>query len=724
MITDYNLASVPKLCYSTETTTGTAFMNIAATPIRRSWSAKLALAAEPKWSHYQQAIFDWVLNGSGNLRVGAVAGSGKSTCLAAIVARLPSSSKAQILAFNKHIVESLKQGSHSNGCPKVPTRVTVSTAHSMGCALVNRTFANPADVDGYKYNKLAKAAIVAKFGLLNRFATRRAKALRKDQIAFLVAMIRGVQSTLCTPSEVRLKELVGYFNIDVPSEPSWPNSGVIADILDDYINDGRKSIFPQKIESSIFCAKDEGWDVFDEIIKTALLHVKEKCEQKDRNKVVELLREYFDAGYPPNPNPAIIAMVEGCIDKGVAMARDEQVIDFGDMLYLPHVWGLQPVAKDWVLVDEVQDANNAQLSLYGKLAANGRAIFVGDADQAIQGFAFASPAMWGKIESKFNTTDLPLSVCYRCPVSHLDLARYFVPQIEAAPGAIRGEIETVHPDAVVEQVQSGDLILCRFTAPLLGLCIKLIIKGIPAKVRGKDLGKQLVAVADIGEECWDNYGGNFADSMAAKIAEAEAEDKQEQVDRLTDHRDAILAIYRAFGQDCRSLSEFLIGIEELFSDESSPVTLSTIHRAKGDEADRVWILAANMMPYAREGMVDWQLKQEENLAYVALTRAKKAMFFVPTEERNRSIDQLMQLPYAGFAVSPVPANAEVMPDIAPYPVGSMFAWFGNPGYEITAVELHEGRWRYKAKYVGAEYHWACDWYDHHLLENVKVLEDC
>jgi hypothetical protein len=216
----------------------------------------------------------------------------------------------------------------------------------------------------------------------------------------------------------------------------------------------------------------------------------------------------------------------------------------------------------------------------------------------------------------------------------------------------------------------------------------------------------------------------FADSMATKIAEAEENDKQELVDRLTDHCEAILAIYRAFGQDCRSLSEFLIGIEELFSDESSPVTLSTIHRSKGDEADRVWILAANMMPYVRDGIVDWQLKQEENLAYVALTRAKKAMFFVPAEERDRGIDQLMQLPYAGFAVSPVPAKIQAVPDVAPYPVGSAFSWLGNPGYEITAVELHDGRWRYKAKYTRSNHHWACDWYDHHLIGNVKVLESC
>ena len=60
---------------------------------RKSWSQKQALAREPEWSEYQQAIFDWVLNGEGNLQIGAVAGSGKSTVLAAIVARLPSDAK-------------------------------------------------------------------------------------------------------------------------------------------------------------------------------------------------------------------------------------------------------------------------------------------------------------------------------------------------------------------------------------------------------------------------------------------------------------------------------------------------------------------------------------------------------------------------------------------------------------------------------------------------------
>lgn len=615
-------------------------MNVAATEKKR-WSAKLALAAEPKWSHYQQAIFDWVESGTGNLRVGAVAGSGKTTVLKAIVTRLPVDSKAHILAFNKHIVDSLKSGTHSNGCPNIPSRVGVSTAHSMGNSLLARRYPDLA-VESNKYSQIARAAIVAAFG---KQSTKVGKALQKEQIKFLGAMIRGVQSTLCSPTEARLVQMIEYFNIESP--------------------------------------------------------------QSGRDK--------------------IIGMVKGCIDAGMHMAEGDQVIDFGDMLYLPHVWGLQPTGKDWVLVDEVQDANNAQLSLYAKMAANGRALFVGDADQAIQGFAFASPAMWDKIRDQFITADLPLSVCYRCPTSHLDLARYFVPHIESAPGASEGEIATVHPSEVINLVQSGDLILCRFTAPLVSLCIKLLVKGIAAKVRGKDIGKQLVAVADIGEDLWEDFRSSFNQIIDEKIIDAESTNDEQLMDRHSDHRDCIVGIYDAFGKDCRSLSEFLIGIEELFSDDSSPITLSTIHRAKGDESNRVFILASNLLPYSRGDMVEWQEKQEENIAYVALTRAKKTMFFVPMGKddchmafNGPTTDELMDFNYGGFSVQSMPINIQ-MPDVAPYPIGSMFTWAGMSGYKITSANIEDGRWIYQAEYTGNQYyHWASKSYPHRMISNVKV----
>jgi superfamily I DNA/RNA helicase len=58
--------------------------------------------------------------------------------------------------------------------------------------------------------------------------------------------------------------------------------------------------------------------------------------------------------------------------------------------------------------------------------------------------------------------------------------------------------------------------------------------------------------------------------------------------------------------------------------------LSTIHRAKGLEADRVWFYEPGLCPsHAGD-------PQELNLLYVALTRAKKSLFFVDDTVRRRA----------------------------------------------------------------------------------------
>jgi superfamily I DNA/RNA helicase len=293
---------------------------------RKSWSKKAALLAEPQWSRYQNDIFDWVENGEGNLRIGAVAGSGKSTVLAAIVARLPSDAKIAILAFNKHIVDSMK-GYRSDGTPRLPTRVTVTTAHSMGNALLSRVFEGMATIDNGKYRKIARPIIAAlnvdpfvhnvgdvakrwqKTAGVPQYVTyivteadRRVEIalVRRNWMKFALDLVRGCQSTLCIPHESGLKELIDYYGIEVP--------------------------------------------IGGELV---------------------------------------ISTIAEILNLGDSVAKDDHIIDFGDMLWLPHQWELQAASKDWLLIDEVQDANRAQLSLYEKCGRNGRVIVVGDADLSL-----------------------------------------------------------------------------------------------------------------------------------------------------------------------------------------------------------------------------------------------------------------------------------------------------------------------------------------------------
>ena len=69
-------------------------------------------------------------------------------------------------------------------------------------------------------------------------------------------------------------------------------------------------------------------------------------------------------------------------------------------------------------------------------------------------------------------------------------------------------------------------------------------------------------------------------------------------------------------------------IEGLFSDDRPSVILATVHQAKGLEADRVFILYPDNLPMIWENQQPWELKQEMNLKYVALTRAKAELIFV------------------------------------------------------------------------------------------------
>ncbi len=58
------------------------------------------------------------------------------------------------------------------------------------------------------------------------------------------------------------------------------------------------------------------------------------------------------------------------------------------------------------------------------------------------------------------------------------------------------------------------------------------------------------------------------------------------------------------------------------------VTLSTVHRAKGLEGERIFILQANDLPLTWRNQTQWQRQQEDNLLYVALTRSKSKLYVV------------------------------------------------------------------------------------------------
>lgn len=318
----------------------------------------------------------------------------------------------------------------------------------------------------------------------------------------------------------------------------------------------------------------------------------------------------------------------------------QRAIDYTDMVVLPLYLKKYIPSFRFVFVDECQDLNTAQRLLMLEAARNGRFVAVGDRRQAINGFAGADCESFDKIANLPNTIELPLSVNYRCGKNMIKLAQDIVPNITAHEGAVEGIVEdtkTINKATF----KPNDMVLCRTSAPLVGLCLKLIQAGVTACVKGKDIGEQIMSLVNKSNAKSIEEMNAYLDKELAKtIASIKKERKCDDNDAehssryitLKDRCQCIRNICETLG----SVSMVRETIAKIFNESNlkNPVMLSTIHKAKGLEADRVLILCPHKLPLTWKNQLDWQLEQELNLKYVALTRAKKELVFVQMDEEQ------------------------------------------------------------------------------------------
>jgi superfamily I DNA/RNA helicase len=355
----------------------------------------------------------------------------------------------------------------------------------------------------------------------------------------------------------------------------------------------------------------------------------------------ENLREIADHyGLPVEPHQWTLVrdLVSASLEHGVMDAP--RTIDYTDMVWLPSALDLPVDQYDWVLVDECQDLNAAQLALALKLCkAGGRMLFVGDPYQAIYGFAGADCDSFWNIQKKTSATVLPLSICYRCPSEHVWLAQEIVPSIEAAPGAIEGGVHDLDFACMIEMLEKDDVVLCRNTAPLIPACYAMLAEGKPAYVAGRAIGEGIAKTVEESCDLYYKAEGKYAtmgtlgegfDLWEAKekaaLKRRKVDEDSQQWSDLSDRLDCVRIFWSR--SENTGIDGFLAEIRALFSDNKDNATrMSTVHRAKGLEANRVFLLKPELMPspYAR---MSWERQQEENLRYVALTRATEALHFV------------------------------------------------------------------------------------------------
>jgi superfamily I DNA/RNA helicase len=318
--------------------------------------------------------------------------------------------------------------------------------------------------------------------------------------------------------------------------------------------------------------------------------------------------------------------------------NDLSEIDFSDMIYLPLQRGLKPLQHEWVIIDEAQDTNPVRRALAEKLLApGGRLTAVGDKRQGIFGFTGADNDALEQIAQAFDCTYFPLTITYRCPKAVVAVAQKVVPHIECADTAPEGKVLGLDYEEIANVLSATDrkhrdtAILCRYNKYLVSTCFALIRAGVPAKIEGREIGNGLVKLATRWKRIKNlpALEDKLEEHRAREIAKATEKEDTAKVDRVNDVIDTLkVLIDRAHQKKMTTVQELVGLILEMFDDNVSDknlVTLCSVHKSKGLEWPWVFILGLDELMPSPMATKDWELEQEDNLIYVAVTRAKDTM---------------------------------------------------------------------------------------------------
>lgn len=321
-------------------------------------------------------------------------------------------------------------------------------------------------------------------------------------------------------------------------------------------------------------------------------------------------------------------------------------IDYTDMVWLPNANNYNTKSLyDWILIDEAQDTSIAEQRLIAKCKRRGcRVITCGDDAQQINVWAGSTEDAIKEFMKDKKTKQMSLPISYRCPKKIVKLAAMYSDNIQVAPDAIEGEVRY---DVSKNLPYNGDMVLCRMTAPLIDLHLHYIRCNKKSYIKGSEIIKE--NYLDLIDSCNSKFvdkNCELSDGLYARLNEKLMSTfRKVKYDYGIDDDDAyyhpsVVSMYdtimgiKIFAEGCTFVDEVNDKISTILNgDLTEGVQLSTIHKAKGLEADNVYILCSSLMP-SKLAVKDWEIKCEKNLVYVAITRAKKTLSYIDEEENK------------------------------------------------------------------------------------------
>lgn len=301
---------------------------------------------------------------------------------------------------------------------------------------------------------------------------------------------------------------------------------------------------------------------------------------------------------------------------------DDKSFDFDDQLW-------RPIYENWtypsysnIFPDECQDLNPIQHEMLTKMALGGsRIVAVGDRHQAIYGFRGASHDSMDQLKSRFAMLELPLSISYRCAQSVVERAQKFCPSIQWREGAPLG--------AVIQHESDVDdfgryMVLCRTNAPLFRQILAYVRARKPCQVMSNFLDSFQGFIRGFKSTFTSDLRTKLDRWFERELEAARAKGKKGKIAALYDKYETVSLLCK----DYSKVEDMIQMVKRLGDSRSGPI-FATIHKAKGLEAEHVYILRPDFLGGFGESTKEQQ-QQEDNLHYVAITRAKETLVYGAT----------------------------------------------------------------------------------------------
>jgi len=627
------------------------------------------------WSKFQLDIFDAVGRSDDNLLVEATAGSGKTSTSVEALNYATRYQKIAFVAFNRSIAQDFKD--------KVPDGVHASTYHALGLKSIMQARGNEVKVEETKNFKL-----FTKFTDSLADAFKSTATDYRSEILRLVGLAKNVMLDVTGTESFR--NLADEYGIDIGDDNE---SGLVLDltykVYKASVEDNATIDFDDMI---YWCATGRVEPLaFDFVVTDECLPYKTPVLLSDGTSMTigEMVDSRFDGdvltyneftgvqepkkviGWHKIANKKKLYEITVGWNKRygekntITCTEDHKILDWilrlemaekvvvGDIVQMHtlnfgHVIDIKETTIDdsWVyditvednhnfyangiLVHNCQDMNSSRTAmLLAMLKNGGRSMMVGDRRQTLYGWAGSTSGVMDILKQSTNARELPLSITYRCPVSHVEMAQKIVPQIQARPNAPQGIIGYLKPWQLTNFVRDGDMVMCRTNAPLVKPAFEMLARGQKAIIVGRDIGANLVNLVDrVARKSGVTGTNQMLDELEKyvdmQVYRLEKTGKLAKAAMMKDQLETVIAI----ADGCEMVNQVTAKISGIFSDDRDGVSFTSIHRGKGREASRTFILNPSLMPHPMAKDNPTAMHEEQNIIYVGITRSKSEMYFV------------------------------------------------------------------------------------------------